>query len=130
MIGTGNHWGNTQWSNYVRPVDETECNGQQFPPGHLRRFDYDQFRHIPGGVPAKVRAFMDGIKEPVILNCFFHRVGDNRKIVHGWIIVTSHEQPEGVTPRYKHGIVKTFVTGPTWKSHKVLECCSQWCAED
>ena len=38
-LTSGNHWGNCQFSTFVRPVYETECNGRTIPVGELFEFD-------------------------------------------------------------------------------------------
>ncbi len=84
-IDTGNVWASTQLSNYVRPVSEVECNGRQFPPGHLRDFDLNRFRRS-GGLPTAVENWFKKNPEGThILYRFFHRIGE-RKIVHGYVI--------------------------------------------
>lgn len=32
-----------QFSSFIRPVDQTECNGKAYMPGELRNFDLDPF---------------------------------------------------------------------------------------
>lgn len=46
-IGTGNVIANTQYSLYIRPYNETECNGFTNPKGHLLNYDLSMFKHIP-----------------------------------------------------------------------------------
>lgn len=41
---TGNVYGDAQLSQYVRAVNTTECNGQNFAPGELRDFDLKAFQ--------------------------------------------------------------------------------------
>jgi len=38
-LGTGNMIANTQYSNYIRPYSEIECNSFTNPPGHLQNYD-------------------------------------------------------------------------------------------
>lgn len=47
IITTGNVFANTQISNYIRPWNQTECNGAAFPAGHLMNYDLQHYRCIP-----------------------------------------------------------------------------------
>lgn len=47
VISTGNVFANTQTSLFIRPYNETECNGRENPKGHLMNFDLQTFRSIP-----------------------------------------------------------------------------------
>ena len=47
LISTGNVIANTQFSSYIRPYNETECNGLTRPAGELLKFDLQYFRNIP-----------------------------------------------------------------------------------
>lgn len=50
-VGVGNVWSNVQFSNYIRPDSETECNGFHFPRGKLREADLKPYReHHPFAV--------------------------------------------------------------------------------
>src|ERR1700693_4826152 len=42
-LTSGNHWGSCQFSTFVRPVSETECNGRTVPVGELYEFDMKAF---------------------------------------------------------------------------------------
>ena len=55
-LAQGNHWGNCQFSSYVRPVSETECNGRTVPTGELFDFDITAFKEMPPHVRSAIRA--------------------------------------------------------------------------
>jgi len=49
LFATGNVYANTQYSSFIRPWKQTECNGFTNPEGHLMDFDlkaYDRW-HMP-----------------------------------------------------------------------------------
>lgn len=78
-IGTGNVIANTQCSFYIRSYNETECNRQTFPKGHLLNYDLNMFRNIP----SKIRHILCDKERTTscILYNFF--VGDTTV---GWVI--------------------------------------------
>ncbi len=81
----GNHWGNCQFSTYVRPVSETECNGRTLPVGELFEFDMKAFTMMPPYVVAAIRA----MNRTVVVSEIRHHVlshGQERKIIHGYIV--------------------------------------------
>jgi hypothetical protein len=87
-ISTGNVLGDVQYSGFIRPENETECNGLQFPTGHLRAFDlrwWTESVRIPWHVRDYVLAATK--TKSVILYQFFHRRGE-KKTVHGHVVTT------------------------------------------
>ncbi len=109
LIITGNVIGAVQRSSYIRPVIETECNNRPFPQGQLRDFDLGGWNDVC--MPASVRAYARQATETqqAILYAFFHWRGRER-IVHGWVITSSD-----------HRLLRSFVTGPTYKSDLVIQ---------
>lgn len=78
FITTGNVVANTQYSNYIRPWKETECNGHSNPCGHLMDFDLNGFKEY--GIPERI---LEIIKDKnrtnsVVLYMFF--VSENESI--------------------------------------------------
>lgn len=67
----GNAVCNTQYSSYIRPWKETECNGFVNPEGHLMDFDLKPFRnyHIPRDIYDYLTD--QNRQESVILYMFF-----------------------------------------------------------
>ena len=112
-IGTGNFWANTIHGNYIRPHQETSCNGYFWEPGYLQQSDLKYYRdlHAPNFVLNAVKkAARD---QSVILYALFHwynRKGQSVRVVHGYILTD---------PEYK--LIDSWVTGPTWKSSNVVE---------
>lgn len=49
-ISYGNCICNTQYSSFIRPFTETECNGFTNEKGHLLRFDLQHFKRIPDNI--------------------------------------------------------------------------------
>jgi hypothetical protein len=84
-LTSGNHWGNCQFSTFVRPVSETECNGRTVPAGELFDFDMKAFTMMPPYVLAAIRV----MNRRVVVSEIRHHIGSDklgRKIVHGYIV--------------------------------------------
>ena len=90
-LTSGNHWGNCQFSTFVRPVSATECNGRTVPVGELFDFDMKSFTMMPQYVLAAVRA----MNRTVVVSEIRHHTGSHklgRKIVHGYIVTDAAER--------------------------------------
>jgi hypothetical protein len=90
-LTSGNHWGNCQFSTFVRPVSETECNGRTFPVGELFDFDMKAFTMMPPYVVAAIRA----MNRTVVASEIRHHIGSHRlgrMIVHGYIVTDAAER--------------------------------------
>jgi hypothetical protein len=110
-VMTGNVIGGGQYSNHVRPRLETECNGRENQPGHLRDFDLQHFE-----LPAHVRkAVVDATEsECAILYRFSHySYKKHEHVNHGYVLTRGHDRD--------HALIATFVTGPSAKSRAVIE---------
>ena len=86
-ICTGNVYANTQVSSFIRPYGKTECNGYQFPEGHLINVDLHQFDsyRIPENLERVIRD--KNRKDSVILYMFFTlRKGNKRITPFGWVL--------------------------------------------
>jgi hypothetical protein len=87
----GNHWGSCQFSTFVRPVFESQCNGRTVPVGELFEFDMKAFTEMPAHVRAAIRA----INRTVVVSEIRHQIGSHRlgrKIVHGYIVTDAAER--------------------------------------
>ena len=86
-ISTGNVAANTQYSSFIRPWKETECNGRVNPEGHLMEFDLKAFKGFH--IPKKIKDVLtDRNREgSVILYMFFVTVKDT-VCPFGWVITT------------------------------------------
>lgn len=52
----------------------------------------------------------------MVLYMFFHRYASYKDlVVHGYILTKGHKQ--------NHALMKSWVTGPTYKSEKIIEEC-------
>ena len=120
IVGTGNMIANTQYSSYIRPYTETKCWGpDEFELGHLRAYDLNGFRDMPQWVHKQVERVTHHTK--AILYQFFH-YGNNRhwsgyqkRVIHGYILTDSNGR-----------LLAKMVTGPTHKSHAVIDECAQY----
>jgi hypothetical protein len=107
---TGNVIGGGQYSNYIRPYTETECNGYTNAPGYLQNYDLKYFDHLPYHIKEYVKKYTHD--KMAILYQFHHFNGD-RCVVHGFILTT------GYNDGYK--LINSWVVGPTYKSYMVIE---------
>jgi len=57
--GVGNVWADTQFSNYIRSRQQTECNGFTREPGHLQDFDLKGYPELSPKHRAQVSALVD-----------------------------------------------------------------------
>ncbi len=90
-LTSGNHWGTCQFSTFVRPVSETECNGRTVSVGELFDFDMKSFTMMPPSVLAAIRA----MNRTVVVSEIRHHIGSHRldrKIVHGYIVTDASER--------------------------------------
>lgn len=90
IVTVGNVVSDVQFSSYVRPADELECNGFVNEPGHLQNFDIRQFHR--SGVPAEVERVTRSAADRwggAILYRFGYWVSvtmDPRRIHLGWVV--------------------------------------------
>lgn len=84
-ISTGNVFGRTQLSWFIRPYGKTECNGYKFPEGHLMKVDLDTFGkfRIPENLEQVIRD--KNRKDSVILYMFF-TLRNKRITPFGWVL--------------------------------------------
>jgi len=90
-LTSGNHWGSCQFSTFVRPVSETECNGRTVAVGELFEFDMKIFAEMP----ARVRSAIRAIGRTIVVSEIRHYIGSHwpgRKIVHGYIVTDATER--------------------------------------
>lgn len=111
LISTGNIIANTQRGGFIRPRKCTECNGLTRPEGHLREFDLRGWDRMPREIKDKVLELTED--DSVILYRFHHYNNNGWMVTHGWVITTADYN------NYK--LLYSKVTGPTYKSHYVIE---------
>jgi hypothetical protein len=90
-LTSGNHWGSCQFSTFVRPVFESQCNGRTVPVGELFDFDMKIFTEMPAHVRAAIRA----MNRTVVVSEIRHHISSHRpgpKIVHGYIVTDAAER--------------------------------------
>lgn len=82
LITIGNVIADTQYSNYIRPYNEMECNGRTQPKGELRDYDLQFFT-----LNEKVRNYVlkHTENENGILYQFHFYNARKEKIIIGWI---------------------------------------------
>lgn len=80
LITSGNVIANTMWGLYIRPWNETECNGLTFKEGELFEQDLKHFN-----ITRAMREYIKSLNKQVILyEIFIYRNG--KKDVIGWLI--------------------------------------------
>jgi hypothetical protein len=117
-LTSGNHWGNCQFSTFVRPISETECNGRGVPAGELFDFDIKAFTMMPPYVRAAIRA----MNRTVVVSEIRHHSGSHRlecKIVHGYIVTDAAER-----------LVQVFQTADGLVSERILTTVLPYVAGD
>jgi hypothetical protein len=116
LVTTGNVVSRVQRSSYIRAFTETECNGFRFPPGQLRDFDLAPFkRRMPAHVLRRVVTITQD--RTVILYEFRTPYAGRKSTIHGYVI--------SGTDRENYGWIESIVTGPTFKSHDVIDRVSR-----
>lgn len=114
LLSVGNVSSPIQASYYIRPFNETLCNGQKFAPGALRAFDLKAFGVIPDGILRAVEQHTQS--EQVILYKFRHR-SKGREVVHGWLVTADQGgMHEMIAVQY----------GPHPKSRLVVDVCKRY----
>ncbi len=116
-LTSGNHWGNCQFSTFVRPFSETECNGRTLPIGELFDFDIKAFTTMPSDVRAAIRA----INRTVVVSEIRHHIGSHRqgrKIVHGYIVTDAAER-----------LIRVFQTTDGPMSERILSAVLPYIAD-
>lgn len=80
LITSGNVIANTMYGNYIRPWNETECNGLTFEKGKLFESDLKYFK-----ITQTIKDYIKGLNREIILYEIFI-VRDGLRNVIGWII--------------------------------------------
>jgi len=87
LITTGNQIGDVVYSSFVRPYNETECNGFTNPKGHLQEYDLNWLlKDVPEYVKDWIREYAK--TKSVIAYHFFYRNKESRKIDIGYVVTT------------------------------------------
>lgn len=100
-ISTGNVVSNTQFSSFVRPFGETECNGTHFHPGELLDFDMKPFKtyRIPHEV---ARILYDKGRDRSMILYLFRTFEGTDPVPFLWVITTKDHK------LYYHEVVYSF----------------------
>lgn len=82
-ITNGNVIANTIHGSYIRPFNETKCNGQEYEQGHL--FDYDlKFFSISRSYREYIKMLGEQGIKVILYEIFIYRNGE--KDILGWLI--------------------------------------------
>jgi len=85
-LSTGNVWSNTQWSNYIRPSYELECNGFTNEKGHLQNFDLESFSKmgVNSYILNRIKELVDENKGGILY--LFKHYNNNQRILDGLVL--------------------------------------------
>lgn len=79
-ISSGNVIANTMWGLYIRPYNETECNGLTFKEGELFESDLKHFN-----ISRAYKEYIKSLNRQIVLyEIFIYRNG--KKDIIGWLI--------------------------------------------
>ena len=79
-ISQGNVIANTMWGLYIRPWNETECNGLTFKEGELFQQDLKHFN-----ITRAMREYIKSLNRKIVLYEIFIYRGQRKDII-GWLI--------------------------------------------
>lgn len=101
VISTGNVVANTQFSSFIRPFGETECNGIKFRAGELLDFDMKPFRayNVPDDV---MQILYDKGRDRSLILYLFRTFEGTRPVPFLWVIATKDHK------LYYHKVVYGF----------------------
>lgn len=112
-INTGNVIGGEQLSGCIRAYNETECNNNLFPPGHLQNYDLNWLnKHLPVSLKDWIKK--QDKNQKLIGYTFFYWKGKKRIFI-GWVITDSE---------YNHLI--TEYARNTEKAVSAIEECKKY----
>jgi len=110
---TGNVVSNNQLSFYLRPYNETECNGHNFETGRLLEYDLNHFADLPNSVRYEILETVN----PNKIYCLyeFRHWNKGKKYIHGYVLTE-------VSKCYKQDkLIRSYTTGKTNKSQKIID---------
>jgi hypothetical protein len=102
----GNVIGGGQYSSFIRPYSELECNGRINEPGHLRAFDLKHFN-----LTYRLKEWLEANKDQYIILYEFYHWKNGKRTLHGHVI--QDVKDPSVFKTFKNPYV-------TWKSQTVL----------
>lgn len=116
-IGPGNVYSNVQLSSYIRAFKNVDCNGFLWKEGELQAADLKSFVKPRYRVPRNIVQFVKSVAvdDDVILYMFYHRNSHKEIVIHGYAVTKGHKQ--------EHELLNSWITGPTYKSGKILNEC-------
>lgn len=114
-LGVGNFWGNTIHGSYIRPFQETHCNGFTNDPGWLQELDLDYFKRIGTAKHILETVRKAARDKDVIFYALFHHYTNSKRrttvrVVHGYVLTGAD-----------YRLIQSWTTGPQWKSYVVIQ---------
>jgi len=111
LLSDGNLIANTQIGHGIRAYNDTLSHVER-PPGFLQAWDLDAFPDLPKVIRGEIRAFLHKRRGRLYQ---FHHTTRGRRHVHGYVLAD-----------YEHRHIKTWITGPTYKSRQVVETAREY----
>ena len=109
-ICTGNVCANTQYSSFIRPWKETECNGLTRPKGYLMDFDLKPFRNFC--IPKCIMEILEDKNrtESYILYMFFILNKKKQMEPFGWVVTGYNYKyvTSCVTKNYRQSYLRRY----------------------
>lgn len=94
-ISRANVIANTIYGNYIRPYNETYCNGQTYEPGKLFEYDLKYFN-----ISNEMKEYIKCFKKMVALYEVFIYTNGKKDII-GWLIEVNNTIDTIINYRYK-----------------------------
>lgn len=92
-FGTGNMLTDHQYSGFIRPSSQTECNGYTSEVGHLQDFDMQPFReYLDSWTDKKVRGLVDQNNGGILY--VIRHFNNRRRIIDGVVLTTTDHKKE------------------------------------
>lgn len=120
LLADGNLLANTMSGSHIRAWNDTSHwkEGEKNDPGHLFAFDMDwRFNYF---LPRYKRIYTQikdlAMDNPVWVYIFYHHNRKGKPVIHGVVV------SDGKT----HNHLRTFVTGPTYKSYNVVYAAREY----
>lgn len=110
---TGNVVSNNQLSFYLRPYNETECNGYNFDAGKLLDYDLNHFTDLPNWIKENILETINPNKMYCLYE--FRHWNKSKKYIHGYVLTE-------VSKCFKKDILVTkYINGKIDKSEKIID---------
>ena len=113
-INRGNIIGDTQIGGYVRPYNETECNGFNNSKGHLQNYDLNWLvSDFPEHLKEWIRSYA---KNKSVIAYVFKHYSRGKRILDGFVITTAE----------KYKLLKVVYANNNYKTESAINECIKY----